>query len=595
MMNTHTIRTLRNSSLGALIMPKTSKTFLVDTKPSKEVVVDSLTRDISVEACLFDLIDNSIDAARDTIFASSEEKCAEELPGSYASFKIALTFSSDGCLIDDNCGGITVERLRTMVLRFGYRSSHPMGIGIFGLGLNRALFKLGRVSHLKTDTGSQRAELILRAEEYLKSEDWNLPAEEFQSTGKVGTSIEVRQLYEDIACSFADNDWVKNYRDNVGRRYGRFIQKGLIIEINEIPAPNGEIRIRKDSPFPEEYKSYKTEGVTVHIRFGQHSEHRFSAEPDYDKSRNAQLTDQFGWTVLCNDRAIVVSDKSMKTGWDTKFHTEFYGFVGIVTFDADDPAKLPWDTTKFDVDMNNRAYLTALVDMRRFAEKWRSYAHRAKDAQRKGEKLLPLPTSVSTEKELEASSVAPKKPIAAVGSKSSNGSVNTAKVKPPTFKQDHNQFGSILPDDVDELKCFDKHLALVHEAKELDLNAMTYSGMALIRCLFEATVVTYLERHGKLAELKQYAIDERTKAGAKIKNEKDVVPDTDEMIAFMVNHPDIWGAVKQNHLRHSLTRMAAHKKILNSAVHNPWQPISRSEAFAIRDEVLPILRHLIET
>lgn len=575
-------------------MSKKGKPFLVDTQPTKEVVVDSLTRDISVEACLFDLIDNSIDAARDTIFADSRDTSRQKLPDSYDGFNIALTFNNDGFLIDDNCGGITVERLRTMVLRFGARSSHLLGIGIFGLGLNRALFKLGRVSHLKTDTGSQRAELILRAEEYLQSKDWNLPAEEFQSNGKAGTSIEIRQLYEDIARNFADGDWVADFRNDVGRRYGRFIQKGLKIEINGVLAPNGEIKIREDSPFPEDYKSYKTEGVAVHISFGQHSAHRFSAEPDYDKSRNAQLTDQFGWTVLCNDRAIVVSDKSMKTGWDTKFHTEFYGFVGVVTFDADDPAKLPWDTTKFDVDMNNRAYMTALVDMRKFAEKWRSYANRAKDAQRKGEKLLPLPTSASP-KEPETVSEPTKKPISSVSSKSPNSVANVTKIKQPIFKMDHNQFGSILPDDVDELKCFDKHLALVHEAKKLDLNALTYSGMALIRCLFEVTVIIYFERHGRLAELKQHAIDERTKVGMKIKNEKDVAPDTEEMIGFMVKNPEIWGAVKQNHLRHSLTRMAAHKKIMNSAIHNPWQPITRAEAFAIRDEVLPILRHLIES
>lgn len=576
-------------------MPKKGKPFLVDTKPTKEVVVDSLTRDISVEACLFDLIDNAIDAARDTIFARAEEKRAEGLPDSYSGFKITLSFSGDGCVIDDNCGGITVERLRTMVLRFGQRSSHPMGIGIFGLGLNRALFKLGRVSHLKTDTGSQRAELILKTKEYLESDDWNLPAEEFQSSGKVGTSIEVRQLYEDIAQNFADSDWIEKYRRDVGRRYGRFIQKGLEIEINGVAVPDGEIQIRKDSPFPEEYKFYKTKGVTVHIRFGQHSEHRFSAEPDYDKSRNTALTDQFGWTVLCNDRAIVVSDKTMKTGWDTKFHTEFYGFVGIVTFDADDPSKLPWDTTKFDVDMNNSAYLTALVDMRKFAEKWRSYANRAKDAQRKGETLLPMPAAAKMAPD-EAPD-APQKPTASVGSKSSTSSTATTKVKKqqPTRKKDHNQFGTVLPDDVDELHCFDKHLALVHEAKGLDLNALTYSGMALIRCLFEATVVTYLGRHEKLNELKQFAIDERKKDGQKIKSEKDVVPNMEEMIAFLVNNPDIWGAVKQNHLKHSLSRMAAHKKMLNSAVHNPWQPINRSEAFTIRDEVLPILRHLIET
>jgi len=48
-----------------MVRKKTGKPFKVDTRPSKAVVVDSLTRDTSVDACIFDLIDNSIDAARD--------------------------------------------------------------------------------------------------------------------------------------------------------------------------------------------------------------------------------------------------------------------------------------------------------------------------------------------------------------------------------------------------------------------------------------------------------------------------------------------------------------------------------------------------
>lgn len=596
MANTHTIGYSHNQPSKVPTMSRKGKPFSVDTKPTKEVVVDSLTRDISVEACLFDLIDNSIDAARDTIFTTTEKRLSEGLPESYGGFKISLAFSGSGFLIQDNCGGITVERLKTMVLRFGQRSSHPMGIGIFGLGLNRALFKLGRVSHLKTDTAFQRAELILNTEEYLQSEDWDLPAEEFQSNGKVGTEIEIRQLYEDIARDFSDKDWIQKYQLNVGRRYGRFIQKGLEIKINGSTVTDGEVQIRTDSPFPGDYKVYKTDGVTVHLRFGQHIDHRFSAEPDYEKARNVPLTELFGWTVLCNDRAIVVSDKTWKTGWEAKFHTEFYGFVGIVSFDADDPAKLPWDTTKFDVDMNNHAYQTALVDMRKFAEKWRSYANQAKGAQKKGEKLLPLPVEV-TKKSSDTSLDEPKKPAAAPSSKSLNNSTASATIKKqPARKKDHNQFWTVLPNDVDELHCFDKHLALVHEAKSLDLNVLTYTGMALIRFLFEATVLTYFDRHGKLAELKQFALDRRRGAGVKILDEKRFAPDMDEMIGFMENNPEVWDAeIKQNHLRHSLRKMAAHKKLLNSVIHNPYQPINRSEAFIIRDEVLPVLRHLIET
>ena len=75
----------------------------------------------------------------------------------FAGFTISLTLNGTGFKIEDNCGGIPVDALRDMVLRFGKASDHAMGIGVFGVGLNRALFKLGKVSHLKTDTGSERA------------------------------------------------------------------------------------------------------------------------------------------------------------------------------------------------------------------------------------------------------------------------------------------------------------------------------------------------------------------------------------------------------------------------------------------------------
>lgn len=513
---------------------KTSKgKFSVDTRPTKALVVGGLTRDIGVSAAVFDLIDNSIDAARDTIFASGPEKPGDGLPKSYAGFYVDLKLSGDGCSIDDNCGGITVDALKTMVLRFGQPSSHPLGIGIFGLGLNRAIFKLGRVSHLKTDTGSQRAELVLNVDEYLRSDDWYLPAQEFTSSGQPGTTVEIAQLPDKIAALFADHDWVDEYRRDVGRRYAKFIRKGFRITVNGVNAQDGEVQIRKRGPFPEEYKSYKADGVTIHIRFGQHSEHRFSAERDYDKSRNIPLTGEFGWTVICNDRAIVVSDQTYKTGWETKFHNEFYGFAGVVSFEAQEPGLLPWDTTKFDVEMNNRAYQLALLDMRKFAEKWRSYANQAKDAQRKKVELRPLPDAASGNDSGAKGSKSGSKPA-------SKPSPHKTQ-KPPTRKKDHNEFGTVLPDDVDEINCFDKQLALVHEAKALDLNVLAYSGMALIRCLFEASVATYLDRHGRLADLKAFAIEKRKKDDIEVRDEKKVIPSLDEAIAFLELNPDIWG------------------------------------------------------
>jgi len=74
-----------------------------------------------------------------------------------------------------------------------------------------------------------------------------------------------------------------------------------------------------------------------------------------------------------------------------------------------------------------------------------------------------------------------------------------------------------------------------------------------------------------------------------------MLPSLDEAIAYLVNNVGIFGGGKKQYLKHSLSRMQHHKKLLNSAAHNAYQPINRSEALQIRDEVLPILRHLIES
>lgn len=476
-----------------------------------------------------------------------------------------------------------VESLKTGVMRFGQRSSHPMGIGVYGVGLNRALFKLGKVSHLKTDTGKERAELILNTVDYLKSDDWELPAEEFPSKGVVGTEIEIRQLPSDIAQNFADDAWVDSLRDELGRRYGRFIEKKLVLLVNKKAVRNLEPQIRDDGPFDPQYKFYKTEeGVAIHIQYGQNVGHRFTSEPDYDAERNKAIPAETGWTVLCNERAILLSDQTHKTGWDTKFHTEFYGFVGSVSF-VGDPEKLPWNTTKIDVDLNNPAYQMALKDMRRFTEDWRSFAEKRKKAAAKGEKLKPLPP--------KAKPAAGASPGAGVGAKAKTTQKAAAK---PVTKIDHNQFRTVLPDDVNEVHCFDKHLALVREAKSLDLVDYPYSGLALIRMLFESSVVTYMERHAKMAALKQFAIDKRKKKiKLSVEAEKKLVPSMDEMLAYFESEPAVWGA-KENYLRHNVSKMGAHQKTMNTVLHNPYQLTHKTQAVQIRDEVLPLLRHLIE-
>lgn len=578
------------------------KKITVDTHPTKVAVVDSLTRDISVEACIFDLIDNAVDAARNSLLLKFKEASSDELPDSYAGYEIRLNFSGQKFKITDNCGGMSSTEIQSTAFRFGERSDHHFGIGIFGVGLNRALFKLGKKSSIQTDTGKQRTELILNTIAYLQTESWNLPGILSESSGIVGTTIEVKDLQDDIAQTFADDTWVESYRQQISKRYGRFIGKGLIIKINEHFATNGEVNIREDGPFKEEYKFYVMDGVTVYIQVGQHAHHRFSAEPDYDKSSNARLTEEYGWTVLCNDRAVIMSDRSLKTGWDTKFHTEFYGFVGVINFVSRSPQSLPWDTTKSNIDLNNKIYQAALIDMRKFAQKWRKFANQAKTLKRNEVPLLPLPTNgpapipaptvgVATSPTPTQLLTYPAPPPKQGGAHAKAG---TSQPK-NTSKLDHNQFAGILPKDIIELYCDDKHLALVHEAKTFNLRDFPYSGMALIRILFEVSAVKFFDRLGKLEDVKKFVIQEREKKNNYVvRDTTTLTVSLDEYLTYMERKPEIWGAVKAGHLQQAVRAMSTRKKLLNSVVHNPYQSINGSEAFAIRDEVLPIFRHLIE-
>jgi len=565
----------------------------VDTRPSKAVVVDSLTRDISIEACIFDLIDNSIDAARNTMIKLNPKIGAEALPESYQGYTVDISISGGVFSIDDNCGGITVRHLEKSVLRFGERSAHHMGIGVFGVGLNRALFRIGKVTHLDSDTGLERSVLDFNTDDYLATDDWGLKATKLPSAGKVGTKIEISSFSNETSQLFAGSDWVGGIIVEAGRRYGRFIDKGLLIKINGGEVDSHIIRIRPDSPYGIDSKFFKvSDEISVLIESGQHLHHRFSAEQDYNKSRNAGLTGEYGWNVFCNERAVLISDRTRKSGWLTKFHTEFYGFVGHVYFTCKDPSKLPWNTTKSDVDLNNVAYQAALDDMSKFALKWRKNSGDAKQKKKDLEPLTPTPT---------ANPAPVPAPAPSAGPTPANGPKPKAPIKKPIQKIDHNQFVTVLPQDIDQRHCYDKHLALVHEAQRLNLGDLTYSGLVLIRMLFEASAICFLTRKDKYGELREVIISnrnaEREKYGKEkltAKEEKNSEPTVDEVILFLQGHEDIWDDAIRNKIKHSLTKFSGFKSTLNSAAHNTFQMLNKYEAFKIRDAVLPILRYLIE-
>lgn len=122
-----------------------------------------------------------------------------------------------------------------------------------------------------------------------------------------------------------------------------------------------------------------------------------------------------------------------------------------------------------------------------------------------------------------------------------------------------------------------------------------YSALALLRMLFETAGVEYFRRHKKADDLRDFAVECRLNKGLTLteSQRKQAYPSMDELLAFLLQDASVWGATK-GPLKHSLDKMKGHQKQLNGVLHHPFQQVPQHFALSIRDEVTPILRHLIE-
>lgn len=109
--------------------------------PTKEFFVKMLTRDIELEDAILDLLDNCLDG----IIRTGAKGVDSTRP--YKGFEATLEISPDHFSIEDNCGGIPFEVARKYAFTMGkppnVQDSLQGTIGMYGIGMKRAIFKLG--------------------------------------------------------------------------------------------------------------------------------------------------------------------------------------------------------------------------------------------------------------------------------------------------------------------------------------------------------------------------------------------------------------------------------------------------------------------
>jgi hypothetical protein len=161
-----------------------------------------------------------------------------------------------------------------------------------------------------------------------------------------------------------------------------FLQRGLSILVNDVPveAVHVEVLVSDQEDGPAPYVFQKTiDGVTVSITVGLNTGRGFALDdddsPEFERDRSAATA---GWTVFCNDRAVIVGDKSRLTGWGDGiplYHYQFSIITGIIEFRSKHADQLPVTTTKRALDTSSDVWLQALVKMKEGMRIWISYTN----------------------------------------------------------------------------------------------------------------------------------------------------------------------------------------------------------------------------
>ncbi len=330
-----------------------------------------LTRDISLEDAILDLLDNCIDGVLRQLSSISDDN-ASDAEEPYQDYWAKITATPETLSIEDNCGGISREIAVNSAFRLGRpdldRDKDIATVGMYGIGMKRALFKIGENSEVVSQHNGDAYTVKIPAKWLDDDSDWNLELDDSGGSLDVnGTCITITGLYPNISHQFDKNDhnFLENLETAIGNLFALIIKKGFAVYLNDhrvVPAPLdilSPVNFAMGSEIaPYAYKS-TIDNVRMEIVIGFYRE--LASETELEKEQEIpRKTDNAGWTVICNDRVVLYRDKTAMTGWGVgnvpKYHTQFIAISGVVRFSSNDSLKLPLNTTKRGLDTSSPVY-----------------------------------------------------------------------------------------------------------------------------------------------------------------------------------------------------------------------------------------------
>lgn len=379
----------------------------VEAKPAKRFFVEMLTRDIELQDAVLDLLDNCLDGALRSIGAKPSKN---DRP--YEGFYADIKFTKSSFSILDNCGGIDENLAKKYAFRLGrpdrQRDKDLATVGVYGIGMKRAIFKIGRNSKIVSCQPDQAFQVDVTPKWLLDDDDWQLPFKIIDSKmlEQPGTKITVDELYPGISKIFED-EFYDDFCKVLVEQYSFIIQKGFTVKVNGTTIEPKKIGLLiDDSSLTNENASgiapyvYEASsgGVDVVLTVGFYRDLPSNEEQE-DEIEGRHSKDDAGWTIVCNDRVIVSSDKTQLTGWGTSgvpsYHSQFVAISGIVIIKSKDASLLPVTTTKRGIDVNSDVYwslrermVEGLKIFTSYTNKWKSPS-RERDALQESSRAVP--------------------------------------------------------------------------------------------------------------------------------------------------------------------------------------------------------------
>lgn len=358
----------------------------INASPKKGFIIEVLTRDVQLSDAISELVDNSVDGAK-RLRPESD----------FTGLKIEVAFDENSFKIQDNCGGISADIAEKYAFRFGPPDRIPeelktkRPIGQFGVGMKRALFKLGNLFAIESVAPHSKFVVEVNVDNWKVEEqpngvgDWVFPFKEYakdqnNNLENCGTTITVTELDDSVGQDFKRGNFLTNLVKRISRQQSESIEKGLSIIIN-----GNELRSEKEQLIQTDEIKPLHIHQTRTLRDSNGNEDEVIIDIYAGVSAKSDIANA-GWSIFCNGRLVLYADKSEVTGWGVereqleyiensedenkvdlsetpKAHYQFARFRGFVYFNSDNAELLPWNTSKTGINIEEPLYRSVRVEM----------------------------------------------------------------------------------------------------------------------------------------------------------------------------------------------------------------------------------------